>query len=200
VSVSFLGFHGTLASRLDSIKASGIYPSDNPDDWLGEGTYFFVRDLDDPETCAAQWARCKAWDKRSRAFEESKLAVVAAHIVVDESTIFDLRKPPNAQEFHRFRRQWLGSTIPNGWSSLPRPEKALYDTDVFDAFKMAKGISALIGEFHIQFSVSERHLRLDSRIPNATVLCLTNGVHDISIKIVESKIGPVGSFPEPEVQ
>jgi hypothetical protein len=182
VSVSFLGFHGTLASRLDSIKASGIYPSDNPDDWLGEGTYFFVRDLDDPETCAAQWARCKAWDKRSRAFEESKLAVVAA------------------QEFHRFRRQWLGSTIPNGWSSLPRPEKALYDTDVFDAFKMAKGISALIGEFHIQFSVSERHLRLDSRIPNATVLCLTNGVHDISIKIVESKIGPVGSFPEPEVQ
>ncbi len=155
---------------------SGIYPSDNPDDWLGEGTYFFIEGLDDPRTSAAQWARCKAWDKLDQEFDESTVAVIEAAITVEPSAIFDLREPSNAQHFHRVRRRWLKSLVPRRSTHLPRPEKDRFDTDLLDQFKQENGIAALIGDFHIQFSLRERHFRLDSRIPNVTVLCLSNGI------------------------
>lgn len=198
MTTTYRGFHGTLASRVDSIRTSGIYPSDNPDDWLGEGTYFFIEGLDDPRTSAAQWARCKAWDKHDQEFDESTVAVIEAAITVEASAVFDLREPSNAQHFHRVRRRWLKSLVPRRSTHLPRPEKDRFDTDLLDQFKQENGIAALIGDFHIQFSLRERHFRLDSRIPNVTVLCLSNGVSTAATEIVDVTIGPVVSFLEAE--
>lgn len=198
MTTTYRGFHGTLASRVDSIRTSGIYPSDNPDDWLGEGTYFFIEGLDDPRTSAAQWARCKAWDKHDQEFDESTVAVIEAAITVEASAVFDLREPSNAQHFHRVRRRWLKSLVPRRSTHLPRPEKDRFDTDLLNQFKQENGIAALIGDFHIQFSLRERHFRLDSRIPNVTVLCLSNGISTAATEIVDVTIGPVASFLEAE--
>lgn len=198
MTVTFRGFHGTLASRVASIRASGIYPSDNPDDWLGEGTYFFIEGLDDPRTSAAQWARCKAWDKHDQEFDEFEVAVVEAAITLKDQRVFDLREPTNAQSFHRARRRWLKSLVPRRSTHLPRPEKDRFDTDLLDQFKQENSIAALIGDFHIQFSLRERHFRLDSRIPNVTVLCLSNDVPDVTTEIVDVTVGPVVSFLEAE--
>lgn len=198
MTTTYRGFHGTLASRVDSIRTSGIYPSDNPDDWLGEGTYFFIEGLDDPRTSAAQWARCKAWDKHDQEFDESTVAVIEAAITIEASAVFDLREPSNAQHFHRVRRRWLKSLVPRRSTHLPRPEKDRFDTDLLDQFKQENGIAALIGDFHIQFSLRERHFRLDSRIPNVTVLCLSNGISTAATEIVDVTIGPVVSFLEAE--
>lgn len=198
MTTTYRGFHGTLASRVDSIRTSGIYPSDNPDDWLGEGTYFFIEGLDDPRTSAAQWARCKAWDKHDQEFDESTVAVIEAAITVEASAVFDLREPSNAQHFHRVRRRWLKSLVPRRSTHLPRPEKDRFDTDLLDHFKQENEIAALIGDFHIQFSLRERHFRLDSRIPNVTVLCLSNGISTAATEIVDVTIGPVVSFLEAE--
>lgn len=195
---TFRGFHGTLASRVDSIRSSGIYPSDNPDDWLGEGTYFFIEGLDDPKSSAAQWARCKAWDKHDQEFDESTVAVVEVAIEVDAAGVFDLREPSNARHFHRVRRRWLKSLVPRRSTHLPRPEKDRFDTDLLDQFKQENAITALIGDFHIQFSLRERHFRLDSRIPNVTVLCLSNGPTGATTEIVDVTVGPVVSFLEAE--
>jgi len=198
MTVTIRGFHGTLASRVESIRASGIYPSDNPDDWLGEGTYFFVDGLDDPKTCAAQWARCKAWDKHDQEFDEFEVAVIEVLITVPGSEVFDLREPSNAQQFHRARRRWLKSLVPRRSTHLPRPAKDQFDTDILDQFKQENAIAALIGDFHIQFSLRERHFRLDSRIPNVVLLCLSPDVHDATTEIVDVTIGPVSSFLESE--
>ncbi len=198
MTITFRGFHGTLASKVGSIRASGIYPSDNPDDWLGEGCYFFIEGLDDPRLCAAQWARSKAWDKHDQEFDESEVAVVEAAITVDEARVFDLREPSNAQQFHRVRRRWLRSLVPPRSTHLPRPEEDRFDTDLLDQFKQEQEIAVLIGEFHIQFSLRERHFRLDSRIPNAAVLCLSNNAPGAMTEIVDVSIGPVTSFLEAE--
>ena len=196
--VTYRGFHGTLASRVESIRASGIAPSDNPDDWLGEGTYFFVDGLDDPRASAAQWARCKAWDKHDQEFDEFEVAVIEVSISVDDAQVFDLREPANAQHFHRVRRRWLRLHVPRRSTHLPRPERDRFDTDLLDQFKHDNGVAVLIGDFHIQFSLRERHFRLDSRIPNVAVLCLTSGVPDATADIVDVTIGPVTSFLEAE--
>jgi len=183
---------------VDSIRESGINTSDNPDDWLGEGTYFFIEGLDDPKVSAAQWARCKAWDKHDQEFDEFEVAVVEAAITLEEKHVFDLREPTNAQSFHRARRRWLKSLVPRRSTHLPRPEKDQFDTDLLNQFKQENAIAALIGDFHIQFSLRERHFRLDSRIPNVTVLCLSNGAPSATTEIVDVTVGPVVSFLEAE--
>ena len=73
-----------------------------------------------------------------------------------------------------------------------------FDTDLLDQFKQENAIAALIGDFHIQFSLRERHFRLDSRIPNVTVLCLSNDAPNTSTEIIDVTTGPVVSFLEAE--
>jgi hypothetical protein len=199
MNTTLRGFHGTLASRVDSIQRSGIYPSDNADDWLGEGTYFFVDGLDDPRASASQWARCKAWDKRDHEFDESGVAVIVADITADDSAIFDLREPANAQRFHQARRRWIKSLVPRRTMHRSRPARTTFDTDLLDQFKREQGIAVLIGDFHIQFSLRERHFRLDSRIPNVSVLCLSNPAPSAEIEIVDVEILPIESFLETEM-
>lgn len=200
MTISIRAYHGTLASRVDSIRSSGIYPSDNPDDWLGEGTYFFVDGLDDPWTSASQWARCKGWDKAHQEFSERSVAVIEVMISADESTTFDLRDHASMKEFHRARRKWLKSLVPRGSTHRTRPEATTFDTDFVDLFKQQKGIAVLLGDFHIQFSLRERHFRLESRIPNVSMLCLSNPAPNVDVAITEITITPAASFLESEVE
>ena len=193
MTTTYHGFHGTLASLVEPIKTSGIQPSDNPDDWLGEGTYFFIDGLDDPMSSATRWARCKAWDKERQEFMEAAVAVVEVVITVDEKGVFDLREPANARCFHRLRQDWLASQMPHEWTHLPRPAKDRFDSDLFDRFKIERSIAALIGSFHILFSLRERHFRLDSRIPNVAILCLTDGTNAATVEIVDVMVSPVSS-------
>lgn len=200
MKVTIRGFHGTLASRVESIHRSGIYPSDNPDDWLGEGTYFFVEGLDDPRTSASQWARCKAWDKEDQEFDEMDVAVIEVDLSMDESAVFDLRERANAREFHQARRRWLRHLVPRRSMHRPRPAATSFDTDFLDGFKLDRGIIALIGDFHIQFSLRERHFRLDSRIPNASVLCLSHPAREVGLEVIGIEVVPAASFLEIEVE
>ena len=171
---TFRAFHGTRADHLDSIVASGIRPSRNVDDWLGAGTYFFIDGLDDPRVSAFEWARAKLWDKQTRSFVVDEVAVLEVEIKVQESGVFDLREAENARQFHRARRLWLKRRVPRRSTHLARPLEPSYDTSLLDEFKRDRAVAALISDFHIQFSVRERHFRLDSRIPNVSVLCLTD--------------------------
>lgn len=195
---SFTAYHGTLASRAESIQASGIYPSDNPDDWLGEGTYFFVDGLDDPWVSASQWARCKAWDKEDLEFDEHDVAVIKVRVEVDEDRVFDLRDPANVRRFHRERRRWLKSLVPRRSTHKARPIGDSFDTELLNRFKSRHGIAVLIGEFHIQFSIRERHFRMDSRIPNSCVLCVSRDAPGVDLDIIEIRTVPATSFLESE--
>jgi hypothetical protein len=197
--VAFRGYHGTPASRLTSIRESGIRPSTNPDDWLGTGTYFFVDGLDDPKRCALEWARCKAWDKHQGEFVEQDLAVVEADILVPAELVLDLRVPVNAREFHHFRRDWIRAHIPRRATHSPRPEDTTYDTQLIDDFRRQRGVAVLIEDFHIQFSIRERHFRMDSRIPNVSVLCLSHPTpREVTVAIGGAEVEHQSSFLESE--
>lgn len=173
-AIELRAFHGTRASKVDSIVKNGIHPSRNHDDWLGAGTYFFVDGLDDPRICAFEWARCKLWNKRTKAFDEGDVAVIETIVTVDDQTLFDLREAENVRAFHRARRRWIKQRVPRGLTHLARPAEPSYDTSLLDEFKQSNEIAALISDFYIKFFVRERHFRLDSRIPNVSVLCLTH--------------------------
>lgn len=57
----FTGYHGTSEENAAQIIKSKFIPSENHDDWLGYGVYFFIDGISCPINNA------KAWDKNNRA-------------------------------------------------------------------------------------------------------------------------------------
>jgi hypothetical protein len=195
--LSITGYHGTRASALPSIRRQGVQASHNPDDWLGAGLYFFVEGLDDPKVSALEWARCKLWDKRRRRFVVDDVAVVEARITLEADLLWDLRDPDSARQFHKRRRQWLTSNVPRRATHLGRPSEASYDTNLMDVFRKDNGIAAVISDFYIQLFIRERHFRLDSRIPNVSVLCLSfPPVGTTTLEIIDAEVAEPSSFLE----
>lgn len=170
--ISFNAYHGTFQNRIEAIVKLGFQPSVNDDDWLGVGSYFFIDGLNDAISSAMDWAVCSSWNKQNKCFIENRLAVVKTELTAPASCIFDLRELENAKTFHLFRREWLQKQQSTISTNLVRPQERTYDGAVLNEFRERHGIGILIANFHIQFTVNERYLRLDSRIPNVSVLCL----------------------------
>ena len=136
---------------------------------------------------AMDWAVCSCWDKQSNCFLEKSVAVVKTDLTAPANSIFDLREMENAKAFHFFRREWLQRQQSAKLTDLIRPQERTYDAAVLNEFREKHGIGILIGNFHIQLTVRERYLRLDSRIPNVSVLCIAP-VADSSIQCSISEV------------
>lgn len=180
------GFHGTRADLVESIVEYGLRPSRAHDEWLGHGSYYFIDGLEDPWSSARDWARVDAWDKRSRRYQQTDFAVIEYEITVESNSVFDLRTPAHAKEFHRLRDAWekrhYHGRRPGRW----RPEEDRHDTVILNHLKNEQAYSAVIGHFFIQLSVKERHWQRSSRIPNVTVLCLSDPVNTPTVvKVVK---------------
>ncbi len=44
----YIGYHGTNYENVESIIKHGFHVSDNADEWLGHGIYFFTEGISDP--------------------------------------------------------------------------------------------------------------------------------------------------------
>lgn len=185
--ISLSAYHGTFSDHLAAIAEIGFQPSRNDDDWLGLGSYFFIDGLNDPKSSALQWAICSSWDKQSKSFQENSIAVVKTKLTAPANCIFDLRLMENAKEFHLFRTQWIQNQKSSKLTDFVRPKERTYDAEVLNDFREKNGINILIANFHIQLTTHERHLRLDSRIPNVSVLCLSN-VSESSVQCSISEV------------
>lgn len=188
---SFVAYHGTTADCVAGIRDSGVQPSRNSDDWLGHGAYYFTKGIGHPEENAKRWAHCRIWDKSSTHPPEENLAVVKMAITIPHSKILDLRRPDSINSFHRARERWLSQRFEEDFTSLPRPSKATYDTELLNELGSTYGIAAIIGNFYICLSPHARYHRLESRIPNVTMLCIAPDVNDY----IESSIINVDIFP-----
>ena len=173
-TVSFTAYHGTLPSRIEAITKRGFQPSLNVDDWLGLGSYFFVDGLSDPWMSAMDWAVCSSWDKTSQRFRECSVAVVKVLVTAPQDSVFDLRDMANATQFHLYRRNWLNRIHSTKLTDIVRPQERTYDAQILNDFRDEHQKSILIGNFHIQLSVRERYMRIDSRVPNVSVLCMAS--------------------------
>jgi hypothetical protein len=182
---TFRAFHGTKAHFVESIVANGLQPSQDRDDWLGYGSYYFIEGLEDPWISARDWARVNAWDKQSRRFNHADFAVIEFEITVDEECVFDFRISSEAQRFHLARDQWLDQLLRNRATDNVRPVEATYDTELLNIFKVENGIEAMISTFPIQLTVKERWFRFEFNIDNVAVLCLSHPITPpTSVKIV----------------
>lgn len=171
---TFRGFHGTRSDLVDSILASGLRPSRDRDEWLGRGSYYFLDGLEDAWSSARDWARVQAWDKRARRYREADLSVIEYEIALDTDRVLDLRTAEHARRFHRVRDAWEVRHYRRRRPGLWRPASDRYDTAILNHLKEEDGLAAIVAQFFIQLTVKERHWQRNSRIPNVTVLCLSD--------------------------
>lgn len=93
------GFHGTSYESANSILINGFNISVGDDEWLGDGAYFFIDGLEDPQKAAGQWACVNAWDNKSHQYRYNEYAILGATISTEESNVLDLREQRGCEVF-----------------------------------------------------------------------------------------------------
>lgn len=101
-----VGYHGTKKSTaLRIIQGESVFdPSENEDDWLGHGIYFWEYAPQQAWLWAQQRKRSKGWD--------DEIAVVASMIRL--GFCFDLLDPENVKDLGRFHQAYEKGMRENG--------------------------------------------------------------------------------------
>ncbi|MFN6540597.1 MAG: hypothetical protein RM021_030225 [Nostoc sp. EkiNYC01] len=78
------------------------------------------------------------------------------------------------RQFHSIRSKWLAQEARGKVMITPRPVERIYDSALFNKIKEEFNTPILIGNFHIQLTIYERYFKLDSRVPNVSILCMSH--------------------------
>jgi len=153
-SMKFTAYHGTTLSNARKIINSQTFtfiPRVNH--WLGQGTYFFVEDLN----AAKWWAQTK---------KDSSAAVLGIDIVVNHSYVLDLDTLEGAKELNDFYNNVIDAQIDFKYSTkeqsyidkFPREEKNVRRSKIIDLFCLMKKRGACMYTFDVPIN----DLRIES--------------------------------------
>lgn len=101
-----IGYHRTLSVYLDNIKKNGFKPSNNDDDWLGMGVYFW----DSIEN--AKW-----WNVGTGSVIEK--CTIICRLKCDKTQYLDLDNDGEMNKFNVFCKKYMNNLKTEG---LPRPK------------------------------------------------------------------------------
>jgi hypothetical protein len=161
----YIAYHGTNNDNVEPIRENGFNLSSAYNDWLGDGAYFFIEGISCPIKNARFWAINNAWDKKNKYYTYQYYAVLKAKISGER--IFDLRNESTLVEFNRLRTKLL-EKYENEKKSFKT--KIDPDTYLFNNITELLKIDIIIHNLYIK-TKQHRINKIQSRIPNATVLC-----------------------------
>ncbi|MGB4499398.1 MAG: hypothetical protein WBI40_11955 [Methylococcaceae bacterium] len=99
----FKAYHGTSEQNATEIIKSGFIPSENHDDWLGFGVYFFIDGISCPINNAREWAVNQSWDKNNGTNKYNRYGIIETIVKVPESKLLDLTSNDGLKGFNEFR-------------------------------------------------------------------------------------------------
>ena len=164
------GFHGTDYNNADSIIDNGFKSSEGDGEWLGDGTYFFIRGLNEhPEEQAAEWASLSAWDKDAKKNRYDKYAVLKCTIEADENCFLDLTTSEGIKILDKIQEKIVEkiSTL----SGKRLSNKSFVDGQLinFARNEMNMRIDVAKGQFYIKLRKEDRIHQVNRRTPNCTI-------------------------------
>lgn len=181
----FIGYHGTNKESADAILETNFKFSNNPDDWLGYGIYFFVEGISNPINNATEWAKNKAWNGGGASLLYSSYAILSAE--VGGKNVLDTNKKDDLIVFNEVRELLL-ETHDQYWQKdrrLKNDNRILWNL-VADFLE----IEIIIHNLYIK-TKQQRIKRIDSNVPNVTVMCVKD-VKNINIDTIKKeKVGEV---------
>lgn len=185
---SFVGYHGTDNANVDSILTGGMDPSLGDDEWLGDGTYFFIEGLSrTPEVQAEQWAIVSAWDSELRKNKYDKYSVLKADIDVDDEYFLDLTTAEGLEVFY-----YIKETLKRRLKRRSKPNRICFIDGIvinMSRNELSHRIDAVKGNVFIKLTKEDRIYRLQSRLPNCTIAAVFN--QDCISNVSNAKTGTV---------
>ncbi|WP_305909590.1 hypothetical protein Q9L42_004655 [Methylomarinum sp. Ch1-1] len=181
----FIGYHGTSEECADKILDTNFKPSENPDDWLGYGIYFFVDGISDPINNAKEWATNQAWNGRSNPPLYPRYTVLSAE--VHGKNVLDTNKQEDLKAFNQVRDKLL-EIHDKHWKrnrKLEEDNRILWNM-VADFMKL----EIIIHNLYIK-TKRQRQYRIKSNVPNVTVMCVKNSANICTNTMKKAKEGKV---------
>lgn len=181
MNIKLDGYHGTEMKRVDSILTNGFVPSIGDKEWLGDGTYFFVKGINErPEIQAGKWAIISAWNNKEKKNDYDEYAVLHGVIEVDENKYLDLTEPDGVEVLDYIQEKYT--------SKLATIGKKVDPLDGY-LINFARGeklvdIEVVKGNFYIKLRKKDRMLRLSRRTPNCTICSVyspKNNIKDVRV-------------------
>lgn len=174
----FIGFHGTSEVNASSIMSSNFIPSENPDDWLGYGIYFFIEGINDPCENAKEWAKNCAWVGQGKPLKYSKFNVLS--VLVSGRNVLDTTKTEGLNAYNEIREL------------LEKKEKKCFQRNrsvnqdnrvMWNLVADFLQLEIIIHNLYIR-TETQRKLQIASNVPNTTVMCVKN-VSNIHFDTIE---------------
>lgn len=161
----FIAYHGTNSEHVQSIFSKGFNLSASHNEWLGDGVYFFIGDTFCPISNAREWAINSSWDKSQNNYTYQRYSILKTKVYGNR--VLDLRKDEDLAIFNTVRGH-----IMKRYEEEKREFRRKMAPDTFLCNAVAKSLKLdiLIHNFYIKNKL-QRLKRIDSRIPNSTVLC-----------------------------
>jgi len=186
ISTIFIGYHGTNQDNANTIMATGFIPSQNHNDWLGHGIYFFIEGISCPKSNAEEWAKNQAWDNDNKCYQYKTYSVIQARVDVQKSKLLDLTTTDGLVVFNKVREYLINKLEKN----FDRARDVNDDDQKICNLAISHlKLELLIGHFYIK-NRTQRIRNIVSKIPNTTIMLVVKPeLCDISsIKLVKNGV------------
>ena len=177
----YIGYHGTNYENVESIIKHGFHVSDNTDEWLGHGIYFFTEGISDPIENAKEWAINQAWDKVAKRYLYQKYAVLK--VEVSGKRVLDLTTTNGLKVYNQMR-----DFLINKYVRTLRGKKRDFhqeNCEIHNLIMQEFQTDILLSHLYIKNSIQRKH-RIWSNVPNVTVMVVKKTQNIISTQIETS--------------
>ena len=164
------GFHGTTEENANEIIKNGFQISQNDEDWLGKGVYFFIDGISNPLLSAIEWA--------TNTHGQLNCAVLESDILIQETDILDLTTPKGLITYNSLRNKIIKSDygellFRRNLNIKKRKDVRVDDRIITNKLFSITSYKAIIHQVYIKTAL-QRTLALESSYPNSTVMCIKN--------------------------
>lgn len=175
----FTAYHGTDTKNVTNIQKSNFNKSEELDEWLGYGVYFFIEGISCPINNAKEWAINQGWKRRV----DSYCYYSVLSVQVKATNVLDTNIKEHLVEVNKVR-SLLIEIEKNNWArdrNFSEDNRVMWNliADFMD-------LEIIIHNLYIQ-TKTERILKIKSNIPNATVMCVKNvaNIQLNSLKVID---------------
>ncbi len=179
-----IGYHGTDAKNEDSILKNNFAESSGKQ-WLGNGVYFFVEEiLNPPDIDAENWAIVTSWNNDSKINTYLNYIVLEAEIELNGNIFLDLDTVEGLEIFNIVRSAILEKLK---IAKKKRLKNDLSDSAIIEEIKKQTKVKIIKKKMYVKLTSFERKNKLFSRIPNVSILVVSNPIENINKHTIKIK-------------
>lgn len=133
------GFHGTFSDCVDEIINRGFKYTPRKDHWLGQGVYFYEKDIEQ----AKVWAKSKRINHAE--YQNKLIAIIEAVIKVPQENFLNLNLRADCWFVEKFAKEML--TSDDFKLKLDSSKPAINRCLLFDYISRKRGIKVILAPF-----------------------------------------------------